>query len=165
MKISIACDHGGLELKGAVASALARWGHEVSDQGVNDPRSVDYPDYALRVARQVASGEAELGVLVCGTGIGMSIAANKVRGIRAALAGDEFSARMARAHNDANVLCLGNRVVGIGAGVDIVKAWLESSFEGDRHQRRLDRIEEIAEREGCDPAGRAAAGGADPGHR
>lgn len=147
MKISIACDHGGLELKDAVASALVQWGHEVADQGVNEASSVDYPDYAARVARQVTTGEAELGVLVCGTGIGMSIAANKVPGVRAALAGDEFSARMARAHNDANILCLGNRVVGLGAGVGIVKAWLDSAFEGERHQRRLDKIERIAANE------------------
>jgi ribose 5-phosphate isomerase B len=143
MKIAIACDHGGLELKDAVVASLGEWGHDVADLGVNDHGSVDYPDYALRVTRQVTSGEADLGVLVCGTGIGMSIAANKVSGIRAALAGDEFSARMARAHNDANVLCLGNRVVGFGAGVGIVRAWLEARFEGARHQRRLDKIAAI----------------------
>ncbi len=143
MKIAIACDHGGLELKDAVVASLGEWGHDVVDLGVNERSSVDYPDYALRVAQQVTSGEADLGVLVCGTGIGMSIAANKVAGIRAALAGDELSARMARAHNDANVLCLGNRVVGLGAGVGIVRAWLEARFEGARHQRRLDKIAAI----------------------
>ncbi len=140
MKIAIACDHGGLELKTALVEKLQSWSHEVVDRGVNGPESVDYPDYALDVARRVASGEVDLGVLVCGTGIGMSIAANKVPGIRAALAGDEFSARMARQHNNANVLCLGNRVLGLGTGAGILEAWLKAEYEGGRHQRRLDKI-------------------------
>ena len=140
MKIAIACDHGGLELKDALVAKLGEWSHDVVDQGVNGPDSVDYPDYAFKVTDLVASGGADLGILVCGTGIGMSIAANKVPGIRAALAGDEFSARMARAHNDANVLCVGNRVLGLGSGVGVVKAWLDASFEGGRHQNRLDKI-------------------------
>ena len=140
MKIAIACDHGGLELKNALVEKLQSWSHEVVDRGVNGPESVDYPDYALDVAHRVASGEVDLGVLVCGTGIGMSIAANKVPGIRAALAGDEFSARMARQHNNANVLCLGNRVLGLGTGAGILEAWLKAEYEGGRHQRRLDKI-------------------------
>lgn len=143
MKIAIACDHGGLELKSALVDQLGAWSHEVLDQGVNGPDSVDYPDYAVKVARLVASGEADLGVLVCGTGIGMSMAANKVPGIRAALAGDEFSARMAREHNDANILCVGNRVLGLGSGVSVVKAWLDATFEGGRHQKRLDKIHNL----------------------
>ena len=116
------------------------WGHTVEDLGVNESDSVDYPDYAFAVGRAVVSGEVELGVLVCGTGIGMSISANKVPGVRAALAGDAYSARMARLHNDANVLCMGNRVVGIEKGLFILRTWLEAAFEGGRHQRRLDKI-------------------------
>lgn len=140
MKLAVACDHGGLELKRAVVAALKEWGHEVKDLGVEGSDSVDYPDYAAAVARHVAEGATELGVLVCGTGIGMSIAANKVPGVRAALAGDGYSARMAREHNDANVLCMGNRVVGTEKGVYILKSWLDAEFGGGRHQRRIDKI-------------------------
>lgn len=145
-KIQIACDHGGLELKTLLSAKLAEWGYDVVDLGVNDPASVDYPDYALELAREVAAGPDRLGVLVCGTGIGMSIAANKVPGIRAAMVGDEFSARMAREHNNANVICLGGRVVGPDRGVAILRAFLDARFEGGRHQRRLDKIA-AAERE------------------
>jgi ribose 5-phosphate isomerase B len=127
-------------LKRLLVEKLREWNYEVLDLGVQSLESVDYPDYAFVVANAVAQGGADLGVLVCGTGIGMSIAANKVPGIRAALAGDEFSARMAREHNDANVLCLGGRVLGPDRALCILKAWLEASFEGGRHQRRLDKI-------------------------
>lgn len=143
MRIAIACDHGGLELKGLLVDRLGAWRHEVQDLGTWEPASVDYPDYAFRVARAVAAGTADLGVLVCGTGIGMSIAANKIPGIRAALAGDEFSARMAREHNNANVLCLGGRVLGPDRALAMVQAWLEARFEGGRHQLRLDKIHAV----------------------
>jgi ribose 5-phosphate isomerase B len=129
-----------LDLKQLVVGKLRDWQYEVQDFGVQGPDSVDYPDYALLVARAVAEGRADRGVLVCGTGIGMSIAANKVAGIRAALASDEFSARMAREHNDANVLCLGGRVLGPDRALAILGAWLEARFEGGRHQRRIDKI-------------------------
>ena len=139
-KVLIACDHGGVELKTQLAGDLAGWDYEVVDLGVNDTTSVDYPEYGLKLARQIAQGEAELGVLVCGTGIGMSITANKVPGIRAAMVGDEFSARMARQHNNANVICLGGRVLGPDRARAILKAFLDAEFEGGRHQRRLDLI-------------------------
>lgn len=139
-KVLIACDHGGIELKQQLAGDLASWGCEVVDLGVNEPTSVDYPEYALKLGRGVVAGDGELGVLVCGTGIGMSIAANKVPGIRAAMVGDEYSARMARQHNDANVICLGGRVLGPDRARAILKAFLDAEFEGGRHQRRLDLI-------------------------
>ena len=139
-KVLIACDHGGLDLKTLLVDSLASWAYEVVDLGVNDGSSVDYPEYALKLARQIAAGQGELGVLVCGTGIGMSIAANKVPGIRAAMIGDEYSARMARQHNDANIICLGGRVLGPDRATAILKAFMESDFEGGRHQRRLDLI-------------------------
>lgn len=139
-RVAVACDHGGLDLKILLVGKLREGKYEVQDLGVQSPDSVDYPDYALAVARAVARGNADLGILLCGTGIGMSIAANKVPGIRAALAGDEFSARMAREHNDANVLCLGGRVLGPDRAVAILWAWLDARFEGGRHQRRIDKI-------------------------
>ena len=139
-KVLIACDHGGLELKDKLAKDLAAWELEVEDLGVNDTQSVDYPEYGLKLARRIAAEENALGVLVCGTGIGMSITANKVPGIRAAMVSDEYSARMARQHNDANVICLGGRVIGPDSAKAILKAFLDSEFEGGRHQRRLDLI-------------------------
>ncbi len=139
-KVLIACDHGGIELKQQLAGDLATWEYEVVDLGVNEPTSVDYPDFALKLGRGVVAGEGDLGVLVCGTGIGMSIAANKVPGVRAAMVGDEFSARMARQHNNANVVCLGGRVLGPDRARAILKAFMDAEFEGGRHQRRLDII-------------------------
>ena len=133
-------DHAGLALRAEAVKVAKAAGLEVEDLGPFSGESVDYPDYAKRVAEAVASGRARLGILVCGTGIGMSIAANKVRGVRAAHCNTEFEARMARAHNDANVLCLGERVVGLGLGTAIAKAFLESQFEGGRHARRVDKI-------------------------
>ena len=115
----------------------------MDDLGPLTSDSVDYPDYAAKVGGAVVAGRARFGVLVCGTGIGMSIAANKVKGVRAALCTTEFEARMARAHNDANVLCLGERVVGGGLGASIVRAFLEQAFEGGRHQRRVQKITEM----------------------
>ena len=142
-KVILGSDHAGLKLRAEVAEAVRKAGFEVDDQGPVSADSVDYPDYAAKVARAVAEGRARYGVLVCGTGIGMSIAANKVRGVRAALCTTEFEARLARQHNDANILCLGERVVGAGLGGAIVKAFLESEFEGGRHQRRLDKIDDL----------------------
>jgi len=138
--IIIGSDHGGLALKTAINSYLNRRGFQVSDAGTNGDASVDYPDFGQKVAEAVIAGEAELGILICGTGIGMSIAANKVPGIRAALVTDVFMARMAKEHNNANVLVLGGRVLDEQKACDLVGAWLDATFEGGRHQARLDKI-------------------------
>lgn len=138
--IIIGSDHGGLTLKTALNSYLKRRGIEVADAGTDGDASVDYPDFGQKVAETVISGEAELGILICGTGIGMSIAANKIPGIRAALVTDVFMARMAREHNNANILVLGGRVLDEQKACDLVGAWLDASFEGGRHQLRLDKI-------------------------
>jgi ribose 5-phosphate isomerase B len=140
-KIVLGSDHAGLALRGEAARVARAAGFEVEDLGPFSGESVDYPDFARRVAEAVAAGKGRLGILVCGTGIGMSIAANKVRGIRAAHCASEYEARMARAHNDANVLCIGERVVGLGLGAAIVEAFLRQAFEGGRHQRRVDKME------------------------
>jgi ribose 5-phosphate isomerase B len=140
VKIAIGSDHGGLELKEAVISVLKELNAEFEDMGTHDRSSCDYPDYAEKVAAAVVSGAFEQGILICGTGIGMSIAANKVPGIRAALCNDIFSAKMARNHNDANILCVGARVVGPGVAQEIVKAYFTSSFEGGRHARRVEKL-------------------------
>lgn len=142
MKLVIGSDHAGLELKRELLQVLAPRGVEVQDLGTYEGDSVDYPDFAVKVARLVGSGEYPLGVLVCGTGIGMSIVANKRRGVRAAVCTSEFEARMARAHNDANVLCLGQRVVGPGLARNILEAFLDQKFEGGRHVRRVQKIQE-----------------------
>ena len=138
--IVIGSDHGGLALKTTLNSYLKRRGFEVTDAGTNSDASVDYPDFGQKVAETVISGEAELGILICGTGIGMSIAANKIPGIRAALVTDVFMARMAKEHNNANVLVLGGRVLDEQKACDLVGAWLDATFEGGRHQERLDKI-------------------------
>jgi ribose 5-phosphate isomerase B len=139
-RVVLASDHAGLSLRAEAARVAREAGFEVEDLGPFTTDSVDYPDYAERVAAAVTGGGARLGILVCGTGIGMSIAANKVKGVRAAHCTTELEARMARAHNDANVLCIGERVVGLGLGGAIVAAFLGQSFEGGRHQRRVDKI-------------------------
>lgn len=144
--IAIGSDHGGYALKTAVTRLLDEKGLEYKDFGTMDETSCDYPVYAEKVGRAVASGECGRGILVCGTGIGISIAANKVRGIRAALCSDCYSAEMARAHNDANILALGGRVVGEGPALRIVEAFLDTPFEGGRHARRVALIHEIEER-------------------
>jgi ribose 5-phosphate isomerase B len=141
--IVIGSDHGGLNLKAALRSYLERRSMEVSDVGTDTDASVDYPDFGLKVAETVRSGVAEAGILICGTGIGMSITANKVPGIRAALVTDVFMARMAKEHNNANVLVLGGRVLDEQKACDLVGAWLDATFEGGRHQGRLDKIAEI----------------------
>ncbi|MDY2795398.1 ribose 5-phosphate isomerase B [Peptostreptococcus porci] len=143
MKIALACDHGGLNLKNAIKNHLEKKGYEVLDFGTDTTDSVDYPDFAYKAAKSVVDKESECGILVCGTGIGIGIAANKFKGIRCATLGDTFSARMTKAHNDANMIALGERVTGIGLGLDIVDAYLNSSFEGGRHQLRVDKITEI----------------------
>lgn len=144
MKVAIACDHAALELKNAVKKHLTDRGFEVVDFGINVPGSVDYPDYALPVAEAVAGGKADKGILICGTGIGMSICANKVKGIRCALCSDTFSARATREHNDANVLAFGERVVGGGLALDIVDAFLDTPFSNaERHVKRIDKITAI----------------------
>jgi ribose 5-phosphate isomerase B len=141
MRIAVGSDHAGLTLKRLVAAHLMSHGHEVLDVGTHDGASCDYPDFAIDVARRVADGEVERGVLVCGTGQGMAMTANKVPGVRAAVVADPFSAKMAISHNDARVLCLGERVVGVGLALACVDAWLSGVFEAGRHQRRLDKME------------------------
>jgi ribose 5-phosphate isomerase B len=136
-------DHAGLALRAEAVKVAAEAGFEVADLGPFSGESVDYPDYARRVAEAVADGRARLGLLVCGTGIGMSIAANKVKGARAAHCASEYEARMARLHNDANVLCIGERVVGLGLGAAIVKAFLETRFEGGLHERRVQKLKDM----------------------
>ena len=143
--IAVGSDHGGLALKEAIKSALAGRGLDVDDYGTDNGDSVDYPDFAEKVAGAVARGDVELGILVCGTGIGMSIVANKFPGVRAALATDEFMARMAKEHNNANVLVLGGRVLAEDLAVKMVNVWLDSPYEAGRHQRRLDKISRLEE--------------------
>lgn len=142
--IVIASDHGGYELKMEIAGYLTAKGYEFRDLGTCDEKlSVDYPDYGLAVAEAVSRGEYERGIIVCGTGIGISIAANKVPGIRAALCTNSYMAKMSREHNDANILALGGRVTGKGAAADIVETWLNTAFIGGRHKTRVDKISEI----------------------
>jgi len=143
LKIAIGSDHAGYRLKGELLEYIREFGHEIEDVGTQSEDSVDYPDFALKAALLVREGRSDLGILVCGTGLGMAIAANKVPGIRAVNCSDTFSARLSREHNDANILCLGARVVGPGLARDIVKAWLEASFQGGRHQKRVSKIMEI----------------------
>ena len=141
LRIAIGSDHGGYEYKEQIVSYLKEKGYECVDVGTYSTDSCDYPVIARAVTTKITTGEADRGILICGTGIGMSIVANKVKGIRAALCGDTFSARASRAHNNSNVLCLGERVIGINLAMDIVDIWLESEFEGGRHQRRVDMME------------------------
>lgn len=143
MKIAIASDHAGYRLKEALKQTLEELGMEFDDLGPYDESSVDYPDYALKVATAVAAGTYDRGVLVCGTGLGMAISANKVHGVRAVTVHDEFSARMSRLHNDANVLTMGERVVGPGVAADVLRVWLQTQFEGGRHGRRVDKMNAI----------------------
>lgn len=147
MRVAIGADQGGYELKQRVAEFLIAQGHTVSDLGTHRLESVDYPDIAALVARAVAAGEAERGILICGTGIGVSLAANKVDGVRAALCTDCYMARMAREHNDAQILCLGGRVLGVGSALDIVQVFLGSDFLGGRHARRVDKISALERKE------------------
>jgi ribose 5-phosphate isomerase B len=140
MKVAIGSDHAGVELKEQLTKLLEKMGIEHLDEGTNTPDSVDYPDFGEKVSMAVASGKVDRGILICGTGIGMSIVANKIKGIRAALCSETFSARMSRLHNDANVLVLGGRVTGMALAEDITRVWLETPFDGGRHAKRLDKI-------------------------
>lgn len=143
MKIAIGCDHGGLEHKNAIAEHLRERGFEVEDFGIYEQKPIDYPEIALKVAKSVAEKENELGILVCGTGIGMSLAANKVKGIRAAALSEHFSAKYTRLHNNSNILCLGGRVIGVGTALELVDLFVDTEFEGGRHQKRIDMISAI----------------------
>jgi len=140
MRIYLGADHGGFALKEHVKGFLAGLGHEVTDVGTDSEESVDYPDFAAVVGQAVASGNADLGVLVCGTGLGMAIAANKIPGVRAVQASDPEMAHMARLHNDANVLTLPGRYIGPERAAEVIEAFLGTAFEGGRHQRRVDKI-------------------------
>ncbi len=142
-RIAIGADHAGFALKEEIVRFLQASGYPVEDMGTQSDESVDYPDYAVRVSRAVATRQADLGILICGTGIGMSITANKVKGIRAAVATNGYMARMAREHNDANILCLGGRVLGAGLALDIVQAFLQSRFAGGRHTDRVHKIQAL----------------------
>lgn len=143
MRIALGSDHGGLSLKTEIIKHLKSKNIELTDFGTHTEDSCDYPDYALKVAEEVVAGNFELGILVCGTGIGVSICANKVPGIRAALCGDTFSAHATREHNNANILTLGERTIGTGLAIDIVDTFINAKFLGERHQRRIDKITEI----------------------
>jgi ribose 5-phosphate isomerase B len=148
MRISVGSDHAGLELKRLLVEHLAFLGHEVVDLGTNSPDEVDYPDFGAAVGRSVASGGTDFGVCVCGTGIGMAIAANKVHGVRAAVVHDVSSARLAREHNKANVICFGARLVGTVVATDSLEMFLRSEFGGGRHLRRIEKIAALDE---CQP--------------
>ncbi|MBE6739863.1 MAG: ribose 5-phosphate isomerase B [Ruminococcaceae bacterium] len=145
MRIAIGCDHGGLEHKNAIAEHLKERGFEVKDFGIYEQVSVDYPDIAVKVAGSVKEKESDLGILVCGTGIGMSLAANKVKGIRAAAVSEHFSAKYTRLHNNSNILCLGGRVIGVGTAIELVDLFVDTEFEGGRHAKRVDKITAIEE--------------------
>ncbi len=145
--LAIACDHGGYELKLEIIEHLKKRGIAYKDFGSDSTASVNYPDYAKPLCKAIQSGECYRGILVCGTGIGMSMAANKHRGIRAACASDHFSVKFTRMHNDANVLCLGGRVVGPGVGIELCDLFIDTEFEGGRHQARVDMIAAIEESE------------------
>ena len=141
--IAIGCDHGGLNLKGHIEGLLEDMGMEYTDFGTYDSASCDYPDIAKKVCESVISGESEKGILICGTGIGMSIAANKIKGIRAAHVTDTYSARMTKEHNNANVICLGERITGCDLAAEIVTAYLNAEFRGGRHENRVNKIMEL----------------------
>ena len=143
MKIAIGCDHGGLDHKNAIAEFLKEKGFEVLDHGIYEQKPIDYPIIAKKVALSVKNNEADLGILVCGTGIGMSLAANKIKGIRAAVCSEHFSAKYTRLHNNSNILCLGGRVIGVGTALELVDLFVNTEFEGGRHQNRIDLISEI----------------------
>ena len=143
MIIAVGCDHGGFDHKNAILKHLEENGIEVKDFGIYENASVDYPDIAKKVCESIQKGESELGILVCGTGIGMSLAANKHKGIRAAALSEHFSAKYTRLHNNSNVLCLGGRVIGVGTALELVDLFVNTEFEGGRHQIRIDKITEI----------------------
>ncbi|GIN57190.1 putative sugar phosphate isomerase YwlF [Lederbergia ruris] len=145
MKVALASDHGGIHIREVIRELLEELGIEYQDFGCDCETSVDYPDYAMPVAEKVANGEFDRGILICGTGIGMSISANKVKGIRCALVHDVFSAKMTRLHNNSNMLAMGERVIGAGLASEIAKTWLLTEFEGGRHQNRIEKINKYEE--------------------
>ncbi len=145
MKIAIGCDHAGFGLKEEIVNLLNALEIEVVDCGTNGTGSVDYPDFGKKVSQLVSSGEIEKGILICGTGLGMSMVANKFPNVRASLCNDLFTARMSRLHNDANILVMGGRVIGKDLAAEIVRTWFSTPFEGERHMRRLHKIREIEE--------------------
>ncbi len=147
MRVSAGSDHAGFELKGLLIEHLAFLGHEVLDLGTHSPEPVDYPDFGAAVGQSVVSGDTDLGVCVCGTGMGIAIAANKVHGVRAAVVRDVSSARLAREHDNANVICFGARLVGIVVAIDALEMFLRSEFEGGRHLRRIEKIAALEERQ------------------
>lgn len=146
MKIAIGNDHTALEMKGAIKAHLEERGHEILDVGTNSTESCDYPVYGEKVGQAVASGEADLGIAICGTGVGISLAANQVRGIRACVCSEPYTAKLSRMHNDSNVLSYGSRVIGIEMAKMITDEWLEAAYEGGRHQPRVDMLTTIADR-------------------
>lgn len=148
MRVAIAADHGGFTLKEQIKKVLQDMNLEFEDYGTDSEQSVDYPNFGLKVSEAVARGEFDRGILICGTGLGMSIVANKVRGIRCAVVHDTFSAKATREHNDTNVLAMGARVIGPGLAEEIVRIWLSTDFAGGRHTRRLDMIRQIEEKYG-----------------
>ena len=143
MRIAVGSDHAGLSLKAELAEHLRSGGHQVIDLGTHSAESVDYPDFGAAVGRHVAGGEAELGVCVCGSGIGIAIAANKIAGVRAATVHDVTSAHLAREHNDANIVCFGERLIGPAVAKEALDAFVDAKFEGGRHQRRVDKIDAL----------------------
>ena len=146
MIIALGCDHGGLEHKNAIKEHLEGRGFTVTDCGIYEQNSVNYPVIAEKVALEITEGRAELGILVCGTGIGMSLAANKVKGIRAAACSEHFSAKYTRLHNNSNILCLGGRVIGVGTALELADLFVDTKFEGGRHATRVDMITDIENR-------------------
>ena len=144
MKVAVGCDHGGFEVKKSIVHVLESMGHEVVNHGCDSDESVNYPDFAKTVCVAVEDGSVDRGILICGTGIGMSMAANRFRAIRAALCHEQFTAAMSREHNDANVLCLGARVVGPGLIQEIVRTWMTTEFAGGRHQTRIQMFSDIS---------------------
>lgn len=147
MKIAIGNDHTAIEMKEVIKDFVRQQGYEVIDCGTNCPESCDYPVYGEKVARAVADHEADLGIAVCGTGVGISLACNKVRGIRACVCSEPYTARLSRMHNDSNVLCFGARVIGVEMAKMITEEWLRAKYEGGRHQRRVDMVMDIETRE------------------
>lgn len=146
MKIGIACDHGGLEYKEIIKEILTEQGHEITDYGCNSSESCDYPDFAYQCAKSVSTGINERGIVVCGSGIGVSIVANKVKGIRCALCSETTSAVLSRSHNNANMLAMGQRLIGVQMMKDIVNVWMNTTFSNqERHQQRIDKITAIEE--------------------
>ena len=142
-KIAIASDHGGFDLKENIIAFLLKKGFEIDNLGAHSTDSVDYPDYGIKLAQAITDKKFVRGILICGTGVGMSIVVNRFPGIRGALCSDVYTARMCREHNDSNILIMGGRVIEVGLAIEILETWLKTEFEGGRHQRRLDKINEI----------------------